>query len=155
MKINSTRMTVENFTDYGHFIERPEPMLEGKNDYAYTRDLADMELKTASVGYLTAYVHDSVYDSLERHKATSEMLVILSGGGTILFAKPGDDPNNGFTALEVEQGDAFVMSPSTWHGLITPMNCDTVDILVVFKKNTEDNDIDIKKLDETVEIKVR
>jgi ureidoglycolate hydrolase len=154
MKIKSTRMTKENFADYGRFISRHNQTREAGNDYAYTGNLAHIDLDTATVGHLTAYAHAPKYDSLERHKDTAEMLVILSGGGTILFAKPGDDSNDGLVALEVKKGDTIVMKPSTWHGLMTPINCDSVDIIVVFKKGTEDNDLIFQDLDEAVEIEI-
>lgn len=149
MKINTTRMNEKNFAEYGTYIVKPS-RVDIKEAYTYTRDMAHLKLKTSSVGYLSVYPREPRYTSVERHKCTSEMLVVLKGQGTILFSKPGDDPNEGLSAFYVKEGDAFIMHPSTWHGLITPLECDSVDLLVMFEKDTEDLDMDVQKLREEV-----
>lgn len=149
MEIKTMRMNKKNFVDYGTFIEKANTT-QSDEDYTYTRDIVHLKMKTSSIGYLTVYPHEPIYTSLERHKNTSEMLVVLSGQGTILFGKPGDDPNEGLMALRVEAGDTFIMLPSTWHGLITPSECERVDILVMFEKDTEDMDMDVQALREKV-----
>jgi hypothetical protein len=70
----------------------------------------------------------------------------------MLFAKPGDDPNVGLTAFHFKAGDAFIMLPSTWHGLALPIGCEQVEMLIGFNYGTEDNDIDISRLANNVTI---
>lgn len=150
MKIKPERMNSEIFTGYGQYINGTNMKKNNNDDYIYLRELGIFEDKEISIGYLTAYKRDGVFKSMERHKYTQEMLVVLSGSGTMLFAKPSDDPNDGIVALQVRAGDAFIMLPATWHGLILPEDCESVDLLVVFKRGTEDNDIEMKNLNEEV-----
>ncbi len=154
MKIKPIRMNKKSFSEYGRYLNPASIKQNDGEDYVYLRELALLDASKTSIGHLTAFKHDNVYTSLERHKDTHEMMVVLSGRGTILFAKPGDDPNNGLVALKVQVNDAFIMLPSTWHGLILPMDCHRVDMLVVFKQGTEDNDIVIKELTEYVEFEL-
>lgn len=151
MKIKPIRMNEKNFREYGLYLNPASVEKNANEDYAYLRELALLETGKVSIGYLTAFMHDNMYTSLERHKDTPEMLVVLSGSGVILFAKSGDDTNNGLIALQVQAGDAFIMLPSTWHGLVLPTDCHRVDMLIGFKQGTEDRDIEISELSEKVE----
>jgi len=152
MKIKAKPMIDENFSEYGQLIRQPERVREAGDSHAYVGNLVHLKANEITVGYLTAYAHDPFYETLEQHKDTAEMLVILSGQGAIPFAKPGDDANDGLTALHVKQGDTILMKPAVWHGLITPVDCESVDLLVVFKVGTEENDLHFEDLENTLEI---
>lgn len=138
----------KDFFDYGYTIHEPNlDTRKTKNkDLIYWREVSTFKMDEISTGILEVMPRQTPISKLERHVNTFELVSVLSGGGFIVFAKPEGDPNKTLKAFKVKQGDSFLMRPGTWHSLILPQNNQISKLLILFKKNTEDLDIEFKML---------
>ena len=126
----------------------------------YYGQLAVMECGGAvQIGICVAKNREYVVDEMERHAQTPELLVALKGGFVTPVA-PSKEENGTLrpdmdkaVAVRVNQGEGIFFDESVWHWTpyaITP-EC---DVLVVFKKDTPQNDFISCKLKETVRMEL-
>lgn len=160
VEIQAIPLESSSFITYGQIISegRSKPLAD-QEEFVYWGKVTELMLSNkVSTGVLVCHARDRIVEKLERHLRTPEILVALKGDGVVCMAKPesetGTDRIEGIAAFIVRQGEAFVMTAATWHWIPFPFDGREVKFLVVFASGTEDDDLEIKKLDEAVTIRV-
>jgi hypothetical protein len=91
-----------------------------------------------------------VLGKLERHLATPEILAALDGDVIVCAAAPGVDPARckpaEIRAFTLRRGQALWMDKGTWHWLPFPIRTPQVNLLLIFREGTGDDDIEFREL---------
>jgi hypothetical protein len=145
---------------YGQIISesRSKPMAD-QEEFVYWGKVTELMVGSkVSTGVLVCHARDRIVENMERHVRTPEILVALKGDGVVCMAEPepksGADRIEGIAAFIIPQGVAFVLRTATWHWIPFPLGAGELKFLVLFASGTEDDDLEIKKLDEPVTIGV-
>ena len=158
MTIKPLELTAESFKEFGSVLSSEVGAPAADNDeIKYWGKLSQFSLGSdVSTGIMYVKKRQPVLESFERHLQTPEMLVALEGDSVVCFAKKspyGSDEIGEVKAFYIKQGDAFVMSPGTWHWAGYPKN-DAAKFLVVFKYGTEEKDLEVKNVSEKVTVDI-
>jgi ureidoglycolate hydrolase len=159
MALKPSELTSESFKDFGYVLSR-ESGKPGTDDtdLKYWGKIHKFQIDgDTSTGILYGLKRAPVVVSLERHLLTPEMLIALDGDSVFCFAKPspiGSDEIGEVQAFNVNQGDAFIMHPGTWHWACFPKDCEAAKFLVVFKSGTEENDLKVKELTDKITVEI-
>ena len=144
-------ITAENVAPYGTLVTRSaaEPAFSS-DEFDFWNELAvDETFGALSVGMVEARAQELTASTFERHAGTSELLAPLDGDVIIVLGEPtsGGPDVEKFEAFRLRAGSAILLGIGTWH--FAPMTRDgTVAVLVVFRKGTPDNDMEIHRIDE-------
>ena len=154
MNIQIKSLTVEMFKRYGQVVKPPEtaePTI-ATDDLTYWKQQATIRIDgDVEVGILKVKKHEMLFDQMEKHNETPEMLVALDADFIVPVAPPSEDiPSvEQIEVFHVKHGQAIIMDTACWHGGPNPLDKNEVTILVIFKDNTSQNDLVIKELSET------
>jgi ureidoglycolate hydrolase len=105
-----------------------------------------------SSGIMIAHDRAREYRTLERHKATPEVLVALDSDAIVVAAKPAPEGKGVVdpALFAMKRGQAIVFHPSVWHYAPFPVGAKDATFLVLFAEGTEDHDMDFINLSETL-----
>ncbi len=155
MEIKAGVLNARNFSDYGQVITayEGEPMADD-DVITYYGKVGEISCDgLLSTGYLVGHKRAFSTDKLERHMNTPEVLVALDGDALILAALPDEQGNvENVSAFHIKQGEAVVLDKAAWHWTPFPTEKDYCVFLVIFKDNTESDDLDIRELDTPIVI---
>jgi len=156
MNVKIKKLSPVSFKQYGQVIEMSqslEPTITNEQ-IAYWKQQAILNIDGAiEVGVLKVKKHDTVFNQMEKHLETPEMLIGLNGAFIVPVAPSSEMPKaNKVEAFEVGAGQAVVMSANCWHWTPCPVDKSEITILVVFKDNSSQNDLVIKDLEQECRI---
>ena len=147
-------LTSENALPYGTLINKTvkAPAYECE-EFDFWNELAIEETSGAiSVGMVEARPQGLVATTFERHVQTGELLAPLDGDVILVLGAPTEAPTpdvNQVEAFRLRAGSAILLKRGAWH--YAPMVRDEpVRVLVVFRKGTPDDDLEMHKIDEEV-----
>jgi len=157
MNIEIQPLTIEKFKRYGQVVMPPEtaePTI-ANDDLTYWKQQALVKIKgDIEIGVLKVKKHEMMFNEMEKHNETPEMLIGLDGDFVVPVAPPSEDiPSlEQIEAFHVKHGQAIIMDTDCWHGGPKPLDKNEVTILVIFKDNTSQNDLVLKELREPCRI---
>ncbi|NCO39295.1 MAG: hypothetical protein COZ06_17915 [Armatimonadetes bacterium CG_4_10_14_3_um_filter_66_18] len=163
MKKRVRSITAANFTPFGQYLSFPPPKSTKPTiavpkviDYWKQQAVFDSSMKI-EIGALTVYDREHAFCEIERHRRTPELLVILDAEVAIPCAPPhkpmrkGDVPaSTDIEVFKVPAGSAVLFPVGGWHWAPYPTTTKKVNILVVFRDNTSQDDLEIVELAEEV-----
>ena len=157
-KLTAVELTPESFRGYGSVLSvGPGAPMADSEEITYWGKVAELEMGAhVSTGYLACKPRSGVLKQLERHLRTPEILVALHGDSLVCMARPsapGSKGISGLQAFHVRQGQAFVMSPGTWHWAGFPTGKTEAVFLVVFASGTEGEDLEFTDLESPREVR--
>lgn len=157
MQIRAKKLTAEDFAKYGEVIDLSpsvEPTISA-DVLDYWKQQAVFSIDgPAEIGVLKVKKHEMVFDQMEQHTETPEILIGLDGGFIVPVAPPSEDVPNpeSIEAFEVGANQAIMMKRSCWHWVPNPADKDELIILVLFKDNTSEDDLVIEDLAEQCKV---
>jgi len=157
-KLTVVDLTPESFRGYGSVLSvSPGIPMADSEEITYWGKVAELEMGAhVSTGYLACKPRSGVLKQLERHLGTPEILVALRGDSVVCMARPsapGSKGISGLQAFHVRQGQAFAMSPGTWHWAGFPTGKTEAVFLVVFASGTEGEDLEFTDLESPREVR--
>ena len=141
--------TAETFKPFGQLVETPksDPML--KTGWVPAAGTYQIDGETA-VSIWSRIRHNEPLVKMERHLKTPEIYVAVEGDFIFPVTKPLplDDPDlqpsvEDVVGLRVKEGQTLIMKPGMWHWGPWPVS-ERCSIVILFKKDTEKNDLPIK-----------
>lgn len=153
MKISVQRASKENFAKYGTIIpleNMGEPTIDVGIVQFWAKQLGVDFGGELEVGVLQVKKHDMVFSELENHFKTPTLMLSLNGDFILPLAPCQDEiPSvDAIEALEIKQGELYLMDPKCWHGEVYPTDKEQLTLLVFLKKGSLDNDTVYEKLSE-------
>ncbi len=153
-------LSPEAFSSYGMVldVENKEPTME-EPIFTFWDGLAEMDIKgKTTIALLEVNPREPVFSKLERHVLTEEVffamddVIILVGSPT-----PGQDLPDPETvrAFKLKGGKGIFLKEGAWHWIPYPLK-GKARLLVIFRKGTPQEDLEIKDLKELkgVEFKI-
>jgi ureidoglycolate lyase len=157
-EIKAHELSTANFTGYGWILsESNESPLADNPEFKYWGRVSRFSVHgELSSGILFCRARDKVVSQMERHVNTAEILAALSGDSVLCLAKktvPGQgvDPAT-LRSFIIKQGQAVCLEAGTWHWIPYPLNEDGSKFLVAFNCGTEENDLEVVKLEEDISL---
>lgn len=154
------RMTEEAFSPYGSILDADRKQPKMKEDFfTFWDGLAEMDiLGKTTVALLEVVRRDPEFSKLERHVRTEEVFFALDRPVVALVGVPTPgqefpDPKT-VKAFRLEPGKGVFLKEGTWHWIPYPLQ-GKARLLVLFRKGTPDEDLDIKDLWETKGVSFR
>lgn len=154
MNIKVEALTREGFVPYGQVISRERilPVDDG-SEFSFELTSEGVEVgKSVCTGMLACKARPMVITRMEAHKNSSEVLVALRGNMILAVAAP--DRFGKVKAFAFNEGDAVAMKVGTWHWIPYPVGKENSLVMVLFADKTGDDDLHIRKLDESVVIEL-
>jgi len=146
MAIKAQGLTAEAFAPFGQVLtEYSGAPLANDDVITYWGGVGSAAFDgPASAGVLLGHSRRMVTSKLERHLNTPEVLVALEGDAIVCVGEPGEPKC--LSAFIIRQGEAVALNKGAWHW--TPFPTDELDcrFLVLFQKDTESNDLEIREL---------
>jgi ureidoglycolate hydrolase len=154
-------LTDEAFTKYGKLIRfspAGEPLADN-TDLTYWEKVVEFEPGIPrTVGLLTEKRREMVLTRMERHTKALEWFVPIGGECVACFAAfrnpadPDERPHvEDVVAFKMENIAGFVVARGAWHWPAFPIT-ETATQLVNLRRDTEHDDVDVKELEDRVEI---
>lgn len=157
MQIRAKKLTAEDFAKYGEVIDLSpsvEPTVSAEVlDYWKQQAVFSID-GPAEIGVLKVKKHEMVFEKMEQHTETPEILIGQGGGFVVPVAPPSDDvpsPDK-IEAFEVGPRQAIMLKRSCWHWVPNPADKDELTILVLFKDNTSADDLVVKDIAEQCKV---
>lgn len=153
MKVKIQKATKENFEKYGAIIpldSLPTPTVDVTNVKFWAQQLGVDFGGELEVGVLQVKKHPMVFSELENHFKTPTLMISLNGDFILPLAPCQDDipAVDTIEALEIKQGELYLMNEKCWHGEVYPTDKEELTLLVFLKKGTLDDDTVYEKLSE-------
>jgi ureidoglycolate lyase len=160
-QIQVQTLTDEAFAKYGTLIRMQpdkEPLADNQ-DLTYWEKVVEFEPGIPrTVGLLTEKRREMVLTRMERHTKAKEWFVAIDGHCIACFAEY-HDPNNPaerpdaskVVAFRMDGVVGFVVDRGAWHWPAFPIT-PTATQLVNLRRDTEHDDVDVKELDEAIQI---
>ena len=139
------RATPEAFARFGSVAAAPTgPPAAGDDTFRYWSDLAHFRIDgETEIGVCTVYKQDAPRVTwMERHARTPEVLVPLDAP----FLLPVMDGSGAAELFRVEPGEAVVIADGVWHGACLPARGDAATYLVVFRRGTPAEDVEMRDI---------
>lgn len=152
--------TRENLAPYGELIDIDgAEALADVDAFAYWNDLSLGDFQgTATFGMVKTKPGAMEVPLLERHLRTSETLIPLDEDIVLALAEPtsGSLPDLGnAAAFLVPRGQAVTLKPGTWHYIPLVPSGNAARTIVVFRKGTPSEDLEVKELEPELGTTVR
>lgn len=150
--VKAEKLTPEGFKPFGTVLvpqtEKPTITSEVLDCW----DVKDLGLGDGLVQYITVKSRPFAFSKMERHVKTPEVLIPLDGSGIFPLAPASklDDPKalppvDEITAFVLDGTKAVILEKGVWHWPPFPIT-ETASYLVMFRKGTVEDDLDIKDL---------
>lgn len=147
--INTVEITSESIKGFGTVLSTSDlPATWDTDDFKFTPDVFTFNYRPKlTVGILVGKKRDFKLDLMERHSATSEILVQLENDGILFLAKPDRDAPSMDVVIPflLRQGMAVALLSGTWHWVPYPVD-ETCTTLILFSEGTLDHDQLIKEV---------
>jgi ureidoglycolate lyase len=147
MKIQSVRISHDNFTRFGSVVIPPadDPTAKGPT-FEFWSDIARYRIDgETEIGLCTVSKQDTeVVSVVERHMKTPEILIPIDAPFDLPLV--GDDGS--VSAFRVAIGEAVVVNRGVWHGPCIPVGKKESTYFVIFQRGTPNNDVEKKTIDE-------
>ena len=147
----------------GQIIHTPkegerEPTLQGES-FKFYGGIAYMNVNNVfELGICTFKKRDLVTQQMEQHALTPEFLFAIDGDFIMPVAPIVEKGGEAFpdldrlVAIRVKMGEGVVFNDGIWHWAPFPLKASS-SVIVGFEKDTADNDLVIRDLDTTIEMK--
>lgn len=159
--IKSIDVTVENFSKYGRLIPlkyQVEPFDDSEALTAWL-DVVEFDPEARTVILLTEKRRPMEVVQMERHVKTDEWWTVIDGECVAVFAEGKDlnDPNeqpdmDKVVAFNMKGVAGYITKAGSWHWPAFPLT-ETATQFVNVRKETVEEDIDIKELPGKITIK--
>ena len=160
-RVRVQKPTADAFRRYGKLVMvKPDrkPFVDNPN-LTYWDKVVEFEPGiTRTIGVMTVKKRPMVLVEMERHHKALEWFVPLAGASVACFAECRDPDDSHETpepravvAYLMENIAGFVVDRGVWHWPAFPMG-ETAVQLVDLRRDTENDDVDTKKLPEPIEI---
>ncbi|MFW6237627.1 MAG: ureidoglycolate lyase [Bacillota bacterium] len=159
-KLEVEKITAEKFADYGTLVtmqdNQPNEDLEADIFTLYSH-LASHNFESEIIFNLLEVIdREKTFSSLERHVETKEYFMALDRDVVVLVGKPDNSKDypeaDTVRAFHLSAGEGILMDEGTWHWIPYPLNAETANMLVVFKKGTLEDDLVVEDLCELEDI---
>ena len=147
-------LSQEVFSPYGSVLDAGgmEPKMR-EDVFTFWDGLAEMEARgKLTVALLEVVKRPPEFSKLERHVKTEEVFFAIDGPVIVLVGTPtpGRDLPKPDTvkAFRLEPGKGVHLKVGAWHWILFPLQ-PRARLLVLFRKGTPDEDLEIKDLHET------
>ena len=152
-KLKVKNLTESSFSPYGRILDVGviEPKMK-EDIFTFWDGLAEMEVDgKLTVGFLEVVTRSPEFSKMERHVKTEEIFFAIDGSVIALVGVPTPgqefpDPDT-VSAFRVDPGKGVLLKKGTWHWIPYPLQ-PKVHLLVLFRKGTPDEDLEIKDLQE-------
>jgi ureidoglycolate hydrolase len=143
--------TRENVAPYAELIDiEGAEALADVDAFAYWNDLSLGDFEgTATFGMVKTKAGGMAVPLLERHLRTSETLVPLDEDIVLVLAEPtsGSLPDlDNAAAFLVRRGQAVTLKRGTWHYIPLVPSGNAARTMVVFRRGTPSEDLEVKEL---------
>jgi len=157
MRINIEKISKETFEEFGQIIEMPvqsEPTVAVETVTFWKQQAMFAIDGDIEVGVLKVKKMAMVFDELENHFKTATGLICLDGDCVIGVTQPSDEVPlaSDIKAFLVPQGQLFVLAEKCWHTATYPVDKDEITLLVLFKKDSLDNDTVFEAINESCQL---
>lgn len=155
-------LSPETFAPYGKvllpkLINIQKVTISIPNILDYWRQVIEFEGKCQiEVGLLHIYLRKRSFVEMERHSRTGEMLVNLDGDVFLPVAPAESDLKRLHQAVKifrVPSRTAVYIPRGGWHAAPYPVKRGPVNLLVIFRSNTSQDDLEVIRLTEEISIK--
>jgi len=157
MQVKIENISKESFKEFGEVIEMPvksEPTVAVETVTFWKQQAMFAIDGEIEVGVLKVKKMDMVFDELENHFKTATGLICLDGDCVIGVTSPADavPSASDVKAFMVPQGQLFVLAEKCWHSPTYPVDKDEITLLVIFKKDSLDNDTVFEPINDQCEL---
>ena len=163
MKKRPRMITAANFARFGQFVPLPPPRNVRPSGSApkvldYWKQLVRFGVAIRpEVGLVTVYRRETVFGQVERHRRTPELLVNLDAE-VFVPAAPAHRPRRKGDVPFCEDVDIFRVPPHSlvffpvgaWHWAPFPVTAKQASLVVVFRDDTSQNDMEIVDLPDEI-----
>lgn len=155
--------TAENVAPYGTLIssEGATPAFDSPV-FSFWNDLSLGEMDAVSFGMVLTKSGDMTAPMLERHLKTTETLVPMEADIVLVLAAPSARPSpddwpdlDTLAAVRLSPGTAITLKKGTWHYVPLIPDGTPARTLVVFRKGTPADDLEVRPLQEERGIVIR
>lgn len=153
-------LTDEAFAPYGHVLDPDKTAPTMREDiFTFWGRLAELRIQgTTTVALLEVVPRGPEFSKLERHVQTEEVFYALDNDVIVLVGAPTPgqelpDPRT-VRAFRLDAGKGVFLREGAWHWIPAPLQ-ESARLLVIFRTGTPEEDLDIKDLHETREIRFR
>ena len=95
----------------------------------------------------------SIFNRMERHLDSCEILIPINEDMFVPMAPPGDVPvTEHIRLVPVNKGELICMNEGVWHFAAGPIKAKALDYFVILKTSTPETDLEMKDLDDTIVI---
>ena len=163
VQVKVKRLTAEEFEEFGTVIELPKTSPTFTSDILdYWDAVANMGDVLVDIGYLVVKHRPFEFTKMERHVKTPEGFIPLGGGCSIFPLAPAGGLDKPEATPKPEEIVAFILDgtkgvilkPGVWHWAPFPLG-DQAHLLVLLRRGTVKDDLDIKDLRERLGVKMR
>ncbi len=157
MDIKVKKLNPNDFDKFGQIVcpnPKDEPTASG-DSFNYFKQQAVFKIDGDSeFGILTIKKYDMVFDQIEQHVESPEIMFSLNGSFIVPVAPPSEDvpkPED-IEAFEVPHNHGIVLKDGCWHWMPSAVTDETATLLILFKDDTSANDLVIKDLTEQCKV---
>ena len=156
-KVKIIELNQKNFNPYGQLVEVPvstDPDIKTDKIMFWKQQAIFRMGENVEVGVLSVKKHEMIFNELENHFGTPTILLSLDGDFILPVAKPKDEIPSAeeLIAFKVPKFQMLVLAEKCWHGTTYPVDQDEILLLVIFKKDSLENDTVFEKLDQECQI---
>lgn len=147
----------KNFNSYGKLIEVPvgtKPDIKTDTVQFWKQQAIIAMGESIEVGVLKVKKQEMIFNELENHFNTPTILISLDGDFIIPLAPVQDEIPSAdkVVAFKVPKFQMLVLAEKCWHGTTYPVDQEEITLLVIFKKNSLENDTVYEKLDQDCKV---
>jgi ureidoglycolate hydrolase len=151
-EVRATDLTKQSFEKFGTIIGAQSGKPTATMDILDWWDaIAELGIEDPTSGYLVTRKRDFTLDKMERHSSTQEVCVPLEGVSLLPLAEPRDSTLEEISAFILDGSKAVVLRKGVWHWAPYPVS-ETASFVLVLKRNTGKEDMEIKDLSTKVRI---
>ncbi len=151
--IKAEELTDQSFAPYGTILnaDRVTPKIK-EEIFTFWDGLAELDIKgKTTVALLEVYPREPKFSKLERHARTEEVFFALDRDVIALVGGPtpsADLPDlRTVKAFRLEAGKGVFLREGVWHWIPHPLG-GKARLIVIFRKGTPEEDLDIKDVKE-------
>lgn len=156
--VRAMALTAAELQPFGHLLSDSNAPIPTDEGFGFGLTVSDLPIsKNLCTGLLVCEPRSTAVSKMERHLKTPEILVALEGDSLLCLAPPTaktKDLHKASKAFMVRQGEALVLHPGTWHWIPFPLGDTPSRFLVIFRRETGEDDLDYATLLEPIELTI-